>query len=75
MVLLLSVKKATTPLSPCASERTALNAPCSPFVSPASVSRSPLAGIQIKSPNSGGLRLGLSRNRRGKPLHSNVKIV
>lgn len=34
--------------------------------------KSPLGGINLKSP--GGLRLGLSRNMRVKPLHANVKI-
>lgn len=32
-----------------------------------------LGGVNIKSPNS-GLRLGLSRNMKLKPLHPNLKI-
>ena len=47
----------------------ALKAP--PLRSPSAAG---LGGIQIKSPSAGGLRLGLSRNSRVKPLHSNVKV-
>ena len=36
--------------------------------------RSPLGGVQLKSPSSGGLRLGLSRHSRVKSLHANVKL-
>ena len=44
--------------------------------SPAVHSQSPgLGGVNLKSPNYGGLRLGLSRNARLKPLHANVKIT
>lgn len=35
--------------------------------------RSPLGGVNIKSP-SAGLRLGLSRNMKLKPLHPNLKV-
>lgn len=40
-------------------------------------SRSPgsvLGGVQIKSPSSGILRLGLSRNIRLKPLHPSANV-
>ncbi|KAL4224817.1 hypothetical protein ACF0H5_015513 [Mactra antiquata] len=37
-----------------------------------SVKMSPLGGVNVKSPNS-GLRLGLSRNMKLKPLHPNLK--
>lgn len=35
--------------------------------------KSPLGGVNIKSPSS-GLRLGLSRNMKLKPLHPNLKV-
>ena len=35
--------------------------------------RSPCTGVGLQSPN-GGLRIGLSRNMKLKPLHPNLKI-
>ncbi len=36
--------------------------------------RSPLGGVNLKSPG-GGLRLGLSKKIKVKPLHCSVKMV
>jgi len=45
----------------------------SPGLSSNSVKSPGLGGVNIKSPGT-GLRLGLSRNSRFKPLHPNVKM-